>query len=198
MVKVISYNCNSVRNNSEIVKSFFNNADIICLQELMLERRDLDILNDFNENFKHVAFVKDRESEGVCEGRPSGGVAIFWRANLSPFISPVIVNDFIIGIIIETKNFKVLFLNVYLPCDKQNMNSVDKYKDALTIVDLVIREQGINQVVLTGDFNADPVKGRFWKLLLDFSNSLSLEVLDRFFLQILLLIYSHPRVLQAG
>ena len=77
MIRVTSYNCNSVRNNADIVKSLLSNYDIVVLQELMLEKRDIDILNDFNNDFRHIAFVRDRESEGITEGRPSRGVAIF-------------------------------------------------------------------------------------------------------------------------
>ena len=60
MARVVSYNCNSIRNNSEIVKSLLLDADILFIQELMLEKSDLGILNDFNSNFRHVAYVKDR------------------------------------------------------------------------------------------------------------------------------------------
>ena len=106
MVEIISYNCNSIRNNSEIVKTLLLDCDILFLQEIILEKRDLDILNDFNEDFRHIAFVKDRESNGICEGRPSGGVALFWRANLSKFISPVYHDDTVIGIVLKsTVNF---------------------------------------------------------------------------------------------
>ena len=181
MARIVSYNCNSIRNNSETVKFLLANFDIVVLQEIMLEKRDIGILNDFNPNFKHIVSVKDREMEGVCEGRPSGGVAIFWRTCLSPFISPVFVDDSIIGVTLETENFKVLLLNIYLPCDKQSIESVDKYKQALTTLELVIREQSANQIVLIGDFNADPSKGRFWKLLQEFNQSLSLVVMDKHF-----------------
>ena len=104
-MKIVSYNCNSIRNNVEIVKSLFIDADIILLQELMLEKRDLDFLNDFDNNFKHIAFVRDREHEGICEGRPSRGVAIFWRRHLSSIVTPVLVNDFMIGIILKVNDF---------------------------------------------------------------------------------------------
>ena len=77
MVKCISYNCNSIRNNSEIVKDLLNKTDILFLQEIMLCKSDLGLLNDFNEDFECVGFVKDRESEGINEGRPSKGVAIY-------------------------------------------------------------------------------------------------------------------------
>ena len=143
----------------------------------MLEQRDLEFLNDFNDNFKHVAYVRDRESEGICEGRPSKGVAIFWRKSLSPFVSPVIVNDSVIGLIVQTRYFKLLLLNVYLPCDMQTMVSFEEYKSSLANLETVIHENNVNQVVLAGDFNADPRKGRFWKLLQDFAESLSLQVI---------------------
>ena len=108
MAKIVSYNCNSVRNNSEIVKSLLLDSDILFLQELMLEKRDLGILNDFNEDFRHIYFVKDRDGDGICEGRPSGGVAIFWRATLSRFISPVYHDEAIIGIVLQTTSYKIL------------------------------------------------------------------------------------------
>ena len=58
MVKFVSYNCNSIRNNVEIVKSLFEKADVIFLQEIMLSKSDLPLLNDFNEQFQYTAFVK--------------------------------------------------------------------------------------------------------------------------------------------
>ena len=87
MARIATYNCNSIRNNSEIVKSLLANVDILFLQELMLEKRDLSILKDFNDDFRHVAFVNDRESEGICEGRPSKGVAILAYLSLSFCVS---------------------------------------------------------------------------------------------------------------
>ena len=67
MVKVVSYNCNSIRNNAEIVKSLFTN-DILLIQELMLEFSDLDFLNSFNNDFRYIANVKNREGDDICEG----------------------------------------------------------------------------------------------------------------------------------
>ena len=119
MCKITSYNCNSIRNNAEIVKSLFIDTDILMLQELMLEKRDLPLLNDFNEDFNHVAYVKDRETEGICEGRPARGVAIFWCKSLSSFISPILINDFVIGITFKHDDFNILLLNVHMPCDFQ-------------------------------------------------------------------------------
>ena len=147
----------------------------------MLEKRDIGILNDFDNNFRNVAYVNDRECEGICEGRPSKGVAIFWRTCLSPFVSPLIINDYLIGLIVETKDSKVLLLNVYLPCDLQTTDSLEEYKCSLANLEVVIRENNVNQIILAGDFNADPGKGRFWKLLMEFVKILSLQVLTDIF-----------------
>ena len=178
MVKCVTYNCNSIRNNSENVRSLFNTADIILLQEIMLSRSDLPLLNDFNDDFDNIAFVKDRESLCINEGRPTGGVAIFWRRNLSPYISPVIIDDTCIGIVIDNGFNKVLIFNVYMPCDMQTLDSLDRYRSALAKLEVVIREQNVSDVIVAGDFNADPFKGRFWKELKSLQSSLSLVFID--------------------
>ena len=43
---------------------------------------------------------------------------------------------------------------------------------------IIIMEQNISNVIVAGDFNADPFKGRFWKELLAFIHSMSLSVID--------------------
>ena len=176
MAKIVTYNCNSIRCNAEIVKSLLLEADILFLQELMLEKSDLGLLNDFNDNFRHIAYVNDRESLGICEGRPSKGVAIFWRKHLSPFVSPIFNNDSLIGLLVQTNNSRILLLNVYLPCDMQTTDALDNYKCSLVNIESVIRENNVNQIVLAGDFNADPRKGRFWKLLVEFKEGKILEI----------------------
>ena len=79
MLRCVTYNCNSIRNNSENIKHLLSSSDIVFLQEIMLNKTDLPILNDFHKEFMHIAFVKDGESSGISEGRPSKGVAIFWK-----------------------------------------------------------------------------------------------------------------------
>ena len=61
MVRIASFNCNSVRKNVEYVKTLLEENDIICLQELMLCKSDLSILNGFNDNFNNIAFHAKRK-----------------------------------------------------------------------------------------------------------------------------------------
>ena len=161
MVKIASYNCNSVRNNSEIVKNVLNANDIVCLQELLLSKSDLPVLNDFNENFNTIAFVEDRETQGINEGRPSRGVAIFWRKSFTSNVTPILIDDRMIGLCLNSDAINVLLLNVYLPCDKQNLEAIHEYRSNLAKLKCIIDEQNKDHAMLIDDFNADPFKVRF-------------------------------------
>ena len=107
MMRLVSYNCNSIRNNAENVKNLLDENDVF-LQEIMLSKSDLPLLFHYNNDFDHIAYVKDRESEGINEGRPSRGVAIFWRKCLSSITSPLLIDDSIIGIVLTDKNIIII------------------------------------------------------------------------------------------
>ena len=109
MVRIASYNCNSVRANSANVQNIMDIADIVCLQELMLCKSDLQFLDELNKDFDNAAFVIDRESEGITEGRPCRGVSVLWRKSLSKYVSPVLIDDSIIGIILTNNRSKIWF-----------------------------------------------------------------------------------------
>ena len=114
--------------NSENVRKLLDNFDIVFLREIMLSKSDLPLMNDNNKQFRNIAFVRDRETEGIIEGRPSKGVAIFWREKFSPFISPLLIDDACIGVILSRGSTKMLMLNVYMPCDLQTFDALDNYR----------------------------------------------------------------------
>ena len=178
IIRLASYNCNSLRSKFENVRFILSEADILLLQELQLCKSDLPLLNDLNEKFDNIANVTDRESEGITEGRPSRGVAILWKKYLSPFISPLIIDDSVIGIILQNDVSKILVLNVYMPCNMQTLESLENYRSMLGKLEVIVREQSVSNIIVTGDFNADPKKGKFWDELCDFIKSFSFLVLD--------------------
>lgn len=178
MIKCISYNCNSVRNNEEIVKILLNDCDILFLQELMLLKSDVPFLDSLSNEYDNVACVNDRESMGIVEGRPARGVAILWKKSLSTTISPLIIDDSLIGIIVTSGNNKVLMLNCYMPCDKQNFEALHAYRSYLAKLNNVIEEQNVNDVIVAGDCNADPSKGRFWRELTYFKETMSFACMN--------------------
>ena len=178
MIRIVTYNCNSVRNNMEIVKSLLDCSDVVMLQELMLNKDDLPLLNDIHKDFVNIAFVRERDLNGITEGRPRNGVAMFWRRSLSLFMEPVYVNDCVIGVTVCANNLSILILNVYMPCDYQTYDALDKFRSKLAVLEVVIKEKNVNNVILAGDFNADPFKGRFWKELNNFIKSFFLVIVD--------------------
>ena len=65
-----------------------------------------------------------------------------------------------------------------MPCGKQTFAALDEYRSMLANLEGIIQEQNINEVILVGDFNADPNKGRFWNELVAFKETLSLVFVD--------------------
>ena len=119
-MKCITYNCNSVRNNAEIVKGLLEDCDILFLEELMLLKPDVPFLFSLSEEFNNVACVCDREGEGIVEGRPSKGVAILYKKCLSSNISHIEIDDSLIGIIVSSNSDEILMLNVQYMCHMIN------------------------------------------------------------------------------
>ena len=76
----------------------------------------------------------------------------------------------------------MLILNVYLPCDLQTLEALEEYRQSLAMLEIIIAEQNVNNVIIGGggDFSADPLKGRFWKLPREFCDSMSLHILQDF------------------
>ena len=86
-----------------------------------------------------------------------------------------------IGISFKQDGSNILLLNVYMPNDFQTGEAIDCYNQSLALLDVIIGEQNVNHIIIMGDFNADPKKGRFWKLLNDFTSLLSLTILNNHF-----------------
>ena len=173
MTCIATYNCNSIRNSIEEVKCLLDNNDILVLQELMLNENDVNILSNIDESMNYTFFVKDKVINGINAGRPSKGVAIFWKKCFLSVI-PLKINEWLNGIIIESNIGRILIMNVYMPYDNHDLDSLDNYRSALATIESVLDEYTVNHICILGDFNADPNKGRFWTELRVFIDSHSL------------------------
>ena len=168
MLRITSFNCNSVRNNCEIVKELLKNNDIVMLQELMLLQSDVNFLSELHCDFDFIYGLKDENFIGIPTGRPSKGVAIFYKKCYSSLIKPIRINEWLNGIVFQCDIGNVLLLNVYFPYDNNSLDSLDDYRSALSLLDLVLIDSNIFNICIMGDFNADPNKGRFWRELQNF------------------------------
>ena len=166
MLRIVSYNCHSVRANIEVVKQLLNLHDVLLLQELMLPEEDIAFIDTIDSNFYSISHVKDKKNDGIIVGRPSRGVAILWRKCLSFETTVINISDRMIGVSFSGGSMDFLILNVYMPYDARNVDSLDDYRNCLGILEGIVDETTFDNIIIVGDFNADNHKfSRFWKEL---------------------------------
>lgn len=178
-VSLCTYNCNSFRNNRFIIEELMLSNDIILLQELMLLSEDVHLVKALSTDWDSIVTVKDRSKEGILEGRPSKGVAILWKKNLTKFIRPIYHDDRIIGITIDSGEACILLLNVYLPYyDKSNF-SISEYLNTLSLIETIYKDIKCNSLIIMGDFNSNIDNSHFGELLKKFITNNNLCCLDK-------------------
>ena len=59
---------------------------------------------------------------------------------LSHLISPAVVNNFIIGVILHFSYFDILLLSIHLPYDLQTMDPLENYRQLISIVKVLIKK----------------------------------------------------------
>ena len=100
-LRVVTYNCCSIRKRIDPIKEILCNVDILLCQEIILLEEDCDILYTFDENFDVIVKPSTRPT-GLGDGRPVGGIAIFYRKSMQMRIRTLC----------ETDNFIVLNIDV--------------------------------------------------------------------------------------
>ena len=177
-LKIISYNCQSLRSNVGIVQNLLTNCDILCLQETLIDENNCGILDQIDENFMS-AYVPSVRKPDCFVGRSSAGLVIFWRKGLSIKCSPINYNKRIMGLkMVLPNNLTFLLLNVYMTCGYQSPGSYLEYNTTLAQITNILESDEFFNVCIAGDFNADPEKGRFFHCLSQFLNENSLVLSD--------------------
>lgn len=177
-LKVISFNCNSIRKNDEIVYSLLNKCDILLVQETLLTADSYDFVSKFHLDFVsyHVPAI-DPCIDGL-NGRPRGGLSIFWNKKLEMYVTPEVYNENIMGLKIQSNDCHYLMLNVYMPYEDRKIESLAKYRNLCAQIQVIAENENINKVIIAGDFNADPNRGRYWYEIIDLVDTLKLEFAD--------------------
>ena len=86
-------------------------------------------------------------------------------------------NSRITGIDITTSSGTVQLLNVYLPCNYGDDESVVEYIECLSVLDALIVQSDAIHTIIAGDFNCGTVS-RFFPLLNNFANENGLVMSD--------------------
>ena len=181
-LRVTTYNCFSLRRRVDIIRELLNNCDILLLQETLLSSCQLDITDKLNNNFSSAHVPSFEPYLTGAEGRLSGGLSIFWKKGINVNVNPVFYNDNLMGLKISSSDINYLLLNVYMPSDDRTDDSLIKFKNICAQISsnlsIDTESESIHKVIIAGDFNADPSKGRFWHELERLINSLCFNCAD--------------------
>ena len=66
MLKIVTFNCHSIKQNEYNVRELLKSNDVVMLQELMIYQCDTFIFDNLNNEFNHVICVKDNTIKKSC------------------------------------------------------------------------------------------------------------------------------------
>ena len=164
---IISYNCFSIRKRVDTIKQMLQIADILVCQEIILLDENCDILSNFNADFNVLYVPSTHPASQHGDGRPVGGLAVFYRKELqvTQTLSSTNYQALKVG---SDRDFFYL-LNVYMPTDNRDCESLSNYQCVLGELQSFLDETSTNKLLMMGDLNADPIrKSRFWLSLKNF------------------------------
>ena len=164
-LKIITYNCQSYNSNSGIIKNLLSVCDILCIQESLISNSNSYLLNSIDDDFDFVLNDAVRDLDQFS-GRSSGGLITFWKKSIDMRCVPVVINNRCLGLKLINDDISYLLLNVYFNCDYGNLESLLKYRENLAEISEFLSEYDFDELLLIGDMNADPNKGRFFKICL--------------------------------
>jgi len=177
-LRLTSYNCNSIRKKIDIIRLLLKSCDVLVLQEIILVNDDLGFIYSIDDQFDlHVMPSKCPISENL-EGRPSGGLAIFWRKSLNIDVEMNTVHDNFMLVTITCGSWSVGLANVYMPHDDRSRDVISNYSQILGELHASIDELDTGNIICIGDFNADPTRGRLWESVSGFCESNNFSVSD--------------------
>ena len=72
----------------------FNNYDIVALQETWLAKQELHMCNSLHDEFLSLGVASVDYSTGILQGRPFGGVSVFYRKRFAQHVKPMYFANF--------------------------------------------------------------------------------------------------------
>ena len=176
LLKLISFNCRSVKRSVDCVKKLCDTADIVALQETWLLPHDLSYLNDIHCDFAAAGVSAVDTAEGVLRGRPYGRVALLWQKSTFSVVEIVNCNSVRIAAIkCVSECQSMLVFSVYMPTDCQD--SLSEFTTCLSEINAVIDDFNVDTVFIMGDFNAHP-RELFFSEMLNFCKEQSWSCAD--------------------
>lgn len=156
-LNITSLNCHGF-NTSKIafINKCLQTCNVLFLQEHWLSLAQLTQLGDINSDFISTAVCGFKNEKVLC-GRPYGGCAILWSRCLDVAIQNIPCDsNRIVAITMSFNDTKLLFINIYMPYECSNDDSIlDEFVLQLSVIANIIDRHQDALVVIGGDFNVD-------------------------------------------
>ena len=153
------------------MKEILLNCDILLCQEIILLEEDCYLLSHISEDFcvKYIPSKQSQSPDG--DGRPVGGLAIFFRKKLRLTVSSLIESPNYCLYKIEQGRMTFHLVNVYMPCHQRNLSSDIEFQNLLGEFHTILESLEDDKIVFAGDFNANSANNsRPWNSLVDFAH----------------------------
>ena len=160
-LRVVSFNCRSVKSSMVAIHSLCDKNDIVFLQETWLSQVDLPLLNNIHPHFIGVGVSGFDINSSILVGRPYGGIAVLYKKNSQSNVSVEIVSQRIMLITLSTDKGCIKLMNVYLPTDYRDLESYENFCSVISELKCEV-DKCLNithMVGIMGDFNANSLKG---------------------------------------
>jgi hypothetical protein len=176
-MRFVSYNCHGY-NDSKIpcMSQLLHQCKFCFIQEHWFANCQLHRLNNICSTHNSHA-ISGFNDDDIISGRPYGGCAILWRADLDVTVHFVeTINKRICSIQVYNNKYKLLLINVYMPYESDTA-AADEFSSVLADVIAITEQYGDHCTVIGGDFNVDFNKHKVHsKLLQDVCNVNDLRV----------------------
>ena len=176
-LKIITYNCQSFASSIEVISDLLKRCDVLLLQETLINDVNSYLLEGLDDNFC-LSYTPSSRPSNVLHGRSSGGLAVYWRRLKDIKFKPIYFSSRIMGLRLDFQNCSYLVCNVYFPCDYRDLDSLIEYRSTLSEIENLIQDVEFGELIIAGDFNCDPHKGRFYKEFNDLAQKYKFSISD--------------------
>jgi len=154
--KVVSYNLRGFNQGQYFLSDICESNDLIALQKLWLCDHHLDKITNFSSDFSVVAVsaMTEKVQQGFLHGRPFGGLAILARKSVIKGMYKIGIDSQSRALAVIVKfGFRLLVVNVYLPCFAHGDDYVDSVLEILGFIENCIEGCTYDRIIILGDFN---------------------------------------------
>ena len=92
-LKLVSLNCEGVKNKLPFIQSLCDQVDILCLQETWLLPHETNLISNVHVDFDHFSLSAVDIQSSILVGRSYGGLTIMYKKELGVIGSVVNFED---------------------------------------------------------------------------------------------------------